>query len=477
MHTATRQRSLMIVAGLVGFAPPVAIAGGFAVQAQSTSQMGNAYAGVAASALDASTIWWNPAGMSWIPGSGQPWGPRGQAVHAFNLMRTSTQFTNENSSPALGQPLGTEGGDAGTLRPTGALYAQYRLNPEWHVGLGVNGPFGLRTVYDGEWMGRFQALKSQSQAHNINPSVAFKMSDHLSIGAGVSFQRFEAKLTNAVNYTGAVVAAALATGAIAPAAVPALVTPGAPGNIAGLQGSAEVSGDDWGVGWNLGFLYKPSNTFSIGAHYRSRIRYTLEGDVEFAAPGSASPLATAFIAALGAPGGPLASGPVSANVTLPESFSVSSVVRIQPKVDLLLDATWFGWSTLSQIAFARESGAILNRLDFQWRDTWRLAAGATYHYSPGTQLRAGYAWDETVIDNERTRNPRLPDSTKHWFSVGSRHALSDKTTLDLAANFVKAVTARIPMRSDPSAAAAGVLDGRYRTNSFTLSAQVNHSFQ
>jgi long-chain fatty acid transport protein len=412
--------------------------------------------------------------MSWIPG--QPAGPRGQVAHVVNIMRTSTQFSNESSGPALGQPLGTEGGDAGVLRLTGGLYTQYRVTPELHIGLGVNGPFGLRTVYDGEWMGRFQAQKSTSQAHNFNPSVAYKVHDHFSIGGGVNFQRFEAKLSNAVNYTAAVVSAALAAGAIVPAAVPALVTPGVPGNIAGLEGTAQVSGDDWGYGWNLGFLYKPSNDFSFGAHYRSKVRYTLEGDVEFTAPSTTVPLGAAFIAALGAPGGPLAAGPVQAKATLPDSFSVSSVIRVQPKVDLLLDATWFGWSTLTEIVFNRDNGAVLSRLNFQWRDTWRLAAGATYHYSPAMQFRAGYAWDETVIDDERTRSPRLPDSTRHWFSVGSRHMLSDKLTLDLAANFVKANTARIPMRSDPSAAAAGVLDGRYRTNSLTLSAQASYAF-
>jgi len=123
-------------------------------------------------------------------------------------------------------------------------------------------------------------------------------------------------------------------------------------------------------------------------------------------------------------------------------------------------------------------------LNFDWRDTWRLAFGVTRRINENLQLRAGYAWDQTAVDDERTRSPRLPDSTRHWFSLGSRHVIKrdassnqERLSIDLAANFVKANEAHIPMRSDPSAAASGVLDGRFRTNSATLSAQMNYTFR
>lgn len=446
-------------------------AAGFAVHGQSTSQLGNAFAGVAASAPDASTIWWNPAGMSFVDG-------KAQAVMFQNLLRTSTKFDNQASQPALGQPLGPEGGDAGTLRLTGGIYGQYRVNDQWSAGLGVNFPFGLRTVHDGDWMGRFQAQKSESQALNVNPSVAYKLSKELSIGGGVNIQRFEATLTNAVNYTAAVINAGTQSGAILPGQVPGLLNPGAPGNIAGLQGTARVEGDDWGVGWNLGFIYRPVKDVSVGAHYRSRIRYTLEGDATFAAPFANSPVATSLIAALSAPGAPLSSGAASAKLTVPDSFSMSAVFENAfKKVDLLFDATWFGWSTLDEVAFVRSSGTPLSRLDFQWRDTWRLAAGLTYRHAPDLHLRMGYAWDQSTIDDERTRSPRLPDATRHWFTAGSRHVLGKNMTVDTGVSFTKSNNAHIPLRSDPNAAAAGVLDGDFRTKSLTLSAQLNWTFE
>lgn len=469
----TWQRSLAmgVVCGLI---PGVASPAGFQVHGQSTSQMGNAFAGVAASAPDASTVWWNPAGMSFVDGT--------QVVQVVNLMRTSTEFDNIASAPALGQPLGPEGGNAGTKRIVPALYGQYKINEQWHVGVGVNAPFGLRTVYDGEWMGRFQAQKSQSQSHNVNPSVAWKMSDKLTIGAGVNAQHFDATLTNAVNYTGAVVSAGLATGAIAPAAVPGLVDPAVAGNIAGLEGSARLEGDDWGFGWNLGFIYAPWPDLRVGAHYRSRIRYTLEGKVDFTAPGTTSPLAAPIIAALSAPGGALAAGPVAAHLTVPDTLSMSAMVgRLKNAGDVayLFDATWFGWSVLNDIAFRRPDGTLLSRLNFQWRDAWRLAAGVSWRYSSQLMLRAGYAWDQTPVDDERTRSPRLPDETRHWFSVGSNHAIPGhkNMTADLALNFVKAKEARIPSRTDGNAAAFGTLDGSADVNSLTISGQLNMRFR
>jgi len=472
-----RQQAVAAATILLCLGPQCVEAAGFAVHGQSTSQMGNAFAGVAASALDASTVWWNPAGMTEVKGS--------QVVNAVNFMRTSTKFSNDNSSPALGQPLGTEGGDAGVFRVTPFLYGKHALTKDWHVGIGINTPFGLRTVWEGDWMGRFQAQKSESQAININPSFAFKVDDKLSIGGGVSFQRFEAKLTNAVNYTAAAVNAGLAAGAITAAQVPGLLNPAAPGNLAGLEGSAEVSGDDWGYGWNVGFLLKPWDRLRVGANYRSRIRYTIEGDAEFSGPRTTNPLAATLIGALSQPGAPLASGPVSANITLPDSLSVSAVVgNDRDAWNFLFDVTWFGWSSLSQVAFVRDNGNVLSRLNFDWRDTWRLAFGVTRRINENLQLRAGYAWDQTAVDDERTRSPRLPDSTRHWFSLGSRHVIKrdassnqERLSIDLAANFVKANEAHIPMRSDPSAAASGVLDGRFRTNSATLSAQMNYTFR
>src|SRR4051794_26290604 len=128
-----------------------AFAAGFALQENSGSGLGNAYAGGAASAEDASTVWFNPAGMSRLPN---------QAVFAINGIGPSAKFSNGASVAATNQPLGDNGGDAGSWAAVPNVYVVLPINKAWAFGLGVNAPFGLVTEYDDSFIGRFQAIKS-----------------------------------------------------------------------------------------------------------------------------------------------------------------------------------------------------------------------------------------------------------------------------------------------------------------------------
>ncbi len=137
-------------------------AAGFALQENSGSGLGNAYAGGAASAEDAATLWSNVAGMSRIKTN--------QLVGAVNLIEPSFKFSNGTSLPAAQQPLGGNGGDAGSLNVVPNLYLVVPINKQWTFGLGVNAPFGLVDEYDNGWIGRYQALKSDIKTININPA-------------------------------------------------------------------------------------------------------------------------------------------------------------------------------------------------------------------------------------------------------------------------------------------------------------------
>ncbi|HEY8623110.1 MAG TPA: outer membrane protein transport protein, partial [Casimicrobiaceae bacterium] len=168
----------------------------FALQEQSGSGLGNAFAGGAAAAEDASTIFTNPAGMSRLTNM--------QAVAAGSLICPSVKFSDNGSQAAAFQPLGGDGGDAGACAGVPALYLASPINNQWSVGIGVNAPFGLKTEYDSDWIGRFQAVKSKLETINVNPAVSFKVSDMVTIGGGASYQRLKAELTNRVNYAGAI---------------------------------------------------------------------------------------------------------------------------------------------------------------------------------------------------------------------------------------------------------------------------------
>src|SRR5712671_6409402 len=125
--------AVLLAAGPSG----LAYGSAFALQEQSGSGLGNAFAGGAAAAEDASTIFFNPAGMSRLPGM--------QAVVAGSIICPQAKFSDSGSLPAAFQPLGGNGGDAGSCAAVPALYFAAPINSQWSAGIGVNVPFGLKT--------------------------------------------------------------------------------------------------------------------------------------------------------------------------------------------------------------------------------------------------------------------------------------------------------------------------------------------
>ena len=142
-----------------------ASASGFALIEQSGSGLGNAFAGGAASAEDASTIFFNPAGMSRLQGK--------QIVVAGNVIKPSAKFSDTGSTIASGNfAAAPVGKDAGSPAVVPSVYFAWEIDPKWSAGIGLGAPFGLKTEYDANWMGRFHAIKSEIMAMNVNPSVA-----------------------------------------------------------------------------------------------------------------------------------------------------------------------------------------------------------------------------------------------------------------------------------------------------------------
>jgi len=231
-----------------------AAAAGFALQENSGSAIGNAFAGGAASAEDASTIWSNPAGITRLASP--------QVAVAVHFITPSFKFRDEGSQPAAFQPLGDTGGDAGGVNVVPNLYVAVPITPQWSVGLGINAPYGLATEYDDNWIGRFQAVKSEIRTINVNPTLAWRVNDAFSLGVGVDWQRVDATLTSRVNYSAALAQAAgqaAAGGLIPPALVPQIV-----GLTPGLESKVDVEGDDSTWGWNVGFLWDVTPQTRIG---------------------------------------------------------------------------------------------------------------------------------------------------------------------------------------------------------------------
>lgn len=436
---AFRKFASPVIVCTLSVLPAAALASGFALQEQNASGLGNAFAGAGAVAGDASTIFFNPAGMSHLPGT--------QFAIAGDLVVPSAKFNNTGSIAAPLQPLGGTGGDAEgpALVPSG--YLSYQVNPRLWLGVGLNAPFGLVTEYDSDWMGRFQAIKSSLTTYNLNPSIAFKLNDTVTIGAGIDYQYAKAELTNAVDYS------ALAFG-----------TPLFPLVGAGQSGTVKLDGNDTAWGFNLGAMFNLSPATRIGLAYRSAIRYTISGNVSFSDVPAAfglSPTASAGVA----------NGPVSADLKLPPSASLSLFHKLNPRWDIMADLSWTGWSSFHELKVVRDNGVVLSDTQENWSDTWRIGAGANYHYDSRWTWRFGVAYDQSPTDDQY-RTARVPDADRYWVALGAQYRLTPRDVIDVGYAHIFVRDASI----DQSAPGAGSLVGSYDSRSDNIGIQYSRRF-
>jgi long-chain fatty acid transport protein len=322
---------------------------------------------------------------------------------------------------------GGEGPNAGDLAFVPNFYFMTDINPSVKVGVGLNAPFGLKTEYDDKWVGRFQADKSEVKTININPSVAFKVNDQLSLGLGVSVMRAEATLTRQVNRV------------LAP------------------ETSVKIKGDDWGYGFNLGAIYQATVDTRIGMAYRSKVEQHLEGR-------SSSPLVAAL------------NTKVKADVTLPENFSVSAFSRLNDTWDLMGDVTWTRWSQFKELRIDFANATPDAVTPENWENTIRYSVGVNYHYSDALKLRAGLAYDEEAIKDE-FRTARIPGNDRKWLSLGAGWQVTPASKLDVGYSHLFISDASV--NDDQRSAAKGrngLLRGDYEGSVDILSLQYTHNF-
>lgn len=397
-------------------------AGGFAIGTQSGSGTGNAFAGGAAAADDASVVWSNPAGMALLP-------PGKQLTGALHVLKPSFKFRNEGSTGLYAAPGTGDGGDGGDWAFVPNGFFTMELNPRLRLGVALNAPFGLKTEYDSGWRGQLTALTSEIKSVNINPALSYKVSDTVSIGGGLNIQWIEAKLSS-----------------FSPFPAPGVVT---------------LKADDIGYGFNLGIMAAVGPSTRIGAHYRSRIKYEVEGDANFAAA-------------------PAANSNIRADIKVPESFSISLFHALNPKWELMADITRTGWDSLQQLTVVRTSGPLagttLSTLQFRWDDTMRYGIGANYKWSDQTKLRFGVAFDETPT-NDVDRTARLPDQDRKWVAFGVQHRVSKAGVLEVgyAHEFIRDARVRNDVPGF-TGCAAGCLSGSFENKADIVSVQYSHSF-
>src|SRR6266853_1648111 len=368
------------VAVLAALSAP-ASAAFFQIAEQSASGIGNAFAGGAALAEDASAVWYNPAGMTRLKNP--------QLVAGGSYLVPSFKATNVNASTVGGTPsIKGGGGEAGQAALVPNLYATYPVSSLLALGAGINAPFGLATEYPDTWAGRYYALRSDIKTVNLNLGGADKVYNLLSAGLGVNYQHLDAELTQAVDF------ATLCAGVL-------LIFPSAsacaqgggfaqPNNPNDGKAKITAKGNAWG--YNGGLLSQIGDT-RIGLAYRSQMKYKLNGNFDLT-PGTNVPPAL-----LNDPRFRLVDSGATADVTLPSTISLSAVQEIGRQWSVMVDVTRTNWHVLPELRIKFDSGQTDQVVTLNLKDVYRYSIGATYRADDAWTLRGGLAFDQSPVQS------------------------------------------------------------------------------
>jgi long-chain fatty acid transport protein len=367
-----------------------ASAGGFALREQSAFGQGSSFAGVAAGG-SLSSMFWNPATMTQVPGIQSEAVLSGIMPYAANTPNATSSFF------ALG---GT--GDTATDALVPSAYFSWQFKPNLWLGLSVNSPFGLSAGFPDNWAGRTYAESSSLKTYNATPSFAYQINNWLSIGAGVQIQ-----------YAKADVGFGLPVGGF------------------GLGQILNIAGNDWGYGFTAGVTVTPTPTTTIGLGWRSGINQKISGSLNITGP-----LA------------PFSNGSVNTTVNLPDVVSLGIRQRVTPQWTLLGTVEWTNWSRIGTSTLNTASGApaLVNGnaviLPFQFQDGWLFSAGAEYQWNDKLAVRGGVGYEKSPV-TDQVRMPLLPDNDRLWLSAGGTYKLTPKMSFDLAYSHIFVKSANI----------------------------------
>ncbi len=376
-------------------------ASAFQLKENSVQGLGRAFAGEAAAPGDCSVVVNNPAAIGDL-------GTTNCAQADLNVINFSTKFQGSGHD-VLGAPLtGGNGGDGGVTKPVPAMYFTHALNEQWAFGAAVNAPFGFQTEYDDRSMVRYEGVESKLESIALTFSASYKINDQFSLGGSIIAQRTSANLTQAIDF-----------GTILLQVAPSLNGQILPQEADGFGG---LKGDDWGYGFNLGALWKPTDKDRIGVNFHSQIDHTLTGTAKFQVPSNIVPYL----------GGAFATGPGQADFNTPWFVTGSWWHTVDDRLSFGVDVSYTHWSSFKtlDIVYANPKQAPFASAQlFDWDNTWFYSFGGDYRLNDQWTLRAGLAFDQTPT-NDVTRTPRVPDGDRTWVSFGVGYKASENLKFD-----------------------------------------------
>lgn len=352
--------------------PMQAWAAGYAVY--EWSARGNALGGaMVARDGDPSSIAYNPANITDLPGA--------QVQVGATAIAPTAKMTARDASTT-----GTEFSDSVWGLPT--FYYTQQLSDNYWFGIGMFSRVGLGTEYKNSdaWGGRYNNTHAGIQSVTINPNIAMKFSDQFSMAFGLdaTYLRFMY------------------------------------GSVFSNNVEQDIDADGWGIGFNLGARYKPCDWLAFGVSYRNEIPLTVNGKVDYEAK---------VPAAAGAANLLNQSNGINGTEPVPGSATFGVMVKPMDKLSLEFDAVWTKWDSYKTLTMNYENVLGSKSATKNWDNSWRYQFGAEYALTDAVDLRLGYVYDKTPV-NDMYADYAVPCSNRQIVTTGFGWKIDEAWVLD-----------------------------------------------
>ena len=388
-----------------------AVAGGFMLTEQSVAGLGRAYAGAGIVGDDLSAVWYNPAGMSLLSGTAVQMGAVVADLDLEVTTNSSAAFDNgRNGTKENGRKHGV---------PIPNMYLVHQIKDDIWFGLGITVPFGMATEYDNNWAAADKGMNAEVKVFDINPNVAFKLTDTLSFGAGVSLQYVTAQFEQKNNL----------------------------GHEKAMR--VRLNADGWAWGGNLGFMWQPTETVRVGLACRSQVNHKADGYLKSDLETANGTLIKHF-----------QSNDGHAEMSAPHVITLTGTWKATEALRLSGLVRWTNWSSFDKLPISGSSlydasytaGVLAygpevagqkatnkHNAVYNWKDSWLFTVGADYDINDEFTVRGGVGYEISPVDDDKYRSATIPDTDRLWLSMGATWHASKNLQSDFGIAYLKGI--------------------------------------
>ncbi|MEH8167663.1 outer membrane protein transport protein [Aeromonas veronii] len=351
-------------------------AAGFQLAEQSATGLGRAFAGEAAIADNASVLSRNAAAMTRFD----------KMALSGGAIYVSPDVNIEGKTAGLLTHADATAHDIAAAAWVPNAYLIIPLSEQWRLGFSATSYYGLGVKMPDNYSAGHFGNVSDIKTMDLGTSLAYRINDMWSIGAGISAIQGEGEV-------------------------------GGVFNVGQHKIVKHLEGDGWALGWNAGMLLTPSQNTRVGLSYRHDTTLTLEGNAQ------------------GANGLTPYEDTGRLDLPLPATAELALFHQLTDKLALHGSLNWTNWSKFVQLEAELDHQGSMHIKDEHWEDSWRYAIGMTYQVTPKWQLRSGVAYDASPVPADR-RTISIPDADRLWYSLGMGYQFTPNLTLDLGLTLI-----------------------------------------